>query len=542
MEFAPITTMSIQESARAPMVNDAERLERAEDEICLLRAQLAEADDARRRAEEALRATQRLAGIGSWSWDLATDELVWSDEMYRIHGVEGRHIERLDDYLSLLPASYRQALLARTRRALADHAPYEAEVTLVCADGSIRRGHTRAHVELGDDGRPVRIHGTLADITERKAIESRLSDREAQLRAIVESTPDRITIRDLDGRYLLMNPAAAAEFGLPHEAVVGKLDVELFQEDTVEAMRATDRQVLQEGRTLTYEIVLNTHSCLLGTYLVAKHPYTGPDGRHLGVISIARDISDRVERERLQAAQIDKLRELDRLKSSFVGSVSHELRTPLTMIKGYAEFLADGVAGPLAPLQQDFVTQIELATSRLEAVVDDLLDFARIDAGTFKLAFVDTEVNSQVREVLGGFGPQLAEAGIALTAELPQVPTPARLDAKRFAQVLTNLVSNAIKFTPAGGRVHVRLAVGTDRLRLEVSDTGAGIAEEDLCKLFKRFSRLDNSTTRETTGTGLGLSISKVIVEGHGGTIGVDSEPGSGSTFWFELPMRPLGA
>jgi two-component system phosphate regulon sensor histidine kinase PhoR len=254
------------------------------------------------------------------------------------------------------------------------------------------------------------------------------------------------------------------------------------------------------------------------------------------VISIGRDISDRMEKERLQGEQIARLQELDRMKSAFVGMVSHELRTPLTSIKGYAEFLEDGIGGSLTDPQQEFVTQIARSAHRLEAVVNDLLDFARIDARNFKLHLAEADVAAEVREVLESFGPQLQEAGLVLETFLPGSPLRARVDAQRIAQVVLNLVSNAIKFTGAGGRVFVRLTAVGGRLRCEVMDTGIGIAQEDLPKLFRRFSQLDNRISREAGGTGLGLSISKVIVEGHGGTIGVESEPGRGSTFWFELP------
>ncbi len=234
-------------------------------------------------------------------------------------------------------------------------------------------------------------------------------------------------------------------------------------------------------------------------------------------------------------ASYAQLQALDRLKDDFVNAVSHDLRTPLTSIMGYAEFLEDEFGGPLSPGQAEYVRQIQLASHRLEGLVNDLLDFARLEAGTFQLKLEPAELGPKVREIAESLRPQVEAAHLALELELPDWPVRLPMDAQRIGQVLTNLIHNATKFTPAGGHIRVALRLEGDHVVCEIRDTGIGIAPEDVPKLFQRFSQLSGG--KEKGGTGLGLNISKAIIEAHGGAIGVRSAPNQGSTFWFSLPL-----
>lgn len=235
-------------------------------------------------------------------------------------------------------------------------------------------------------------------------------------------------------------------------------------------------------------------------------------------------------------AEIIRGQELERQRRAFVGAVSHELRTPLTSILGYAELLEDGVAGGLTAGQRSYLANIQGAVKRLEVLVDDLLDEARLDAGTFKLRLADVDLGAKAREVAESLAPQALTREVELRSSVPPAALMVRSDPQRIGQVLTNLVGNAIKFSDRGGVVEIRLRPGDGRVRLEVVDNGIGIAQEDLDKLFLRFSQLPAADERGVGGTGLGLSIAKSIVEAHGGEIGVESEPRVGTVFWFELP------
>jgi PAS domain S-box-containing protein len=264
-------------------------------------------------------------------------------------------------------------------------------------------------------------------------------------------------------------------------------------------------------------------------------------GQPVKLIGASQDITEltRASRELAQRTEeLKRMQELDQLKSNFVHSVSHELRTPLTSILGFAEFLEDELGGPLTPQQREYVAEIEAGTRRLERLVDDLLDFARIEAGTFKLKCQPGDLGVRAREVVASLQPQARQSRLTLSLEVPDEPLPLVMDPQRVGQVLINLINNAIKFTPAEGHITVRVRHAPNQaLRVEVADTGEGIAPADVPRLFKRFSQLDNAHRKG--GSGLGLSISKVLVEAHGGRIGVESRLGVGSTFWFTLPVEP---
>jgi PAS domain S-box-containing protein len=262
-------------------------------------------------------------------------------------------------------------------------------------------------------------------------------------------------------------------------------------------------------------------------------------GRPIAMIGATQDVTERKALEEALRAQNEQLMELDRLKSSFVNSVSHELRTPLTSIMGYAEFLEDEVAGSLSPDQLAFVTQIQRGALRLGNLVDDLLDFARLQSGAFKLQIREVDLPRKLAEALDALYPQAQDARVELSLDLVEEFPHLQGDPERIGQVLTNLIGNAIKFTPPGGRVVVSARVSDDAVRVEVRDTGIGISPRHQAKLFSKFYQIDPSTTREKGGAGLGLSITKALVEAHGGQIGMTSVLGEGSCFWFALPLDP---
>jgi signal transduction histidine kinase len=230
------------------------------------------------------------------------------------------------------------------------------------------------------------------------------------------------------------------------------------------------------------------------------------------------------------------LQEADRHKDEFLGVISHELRTPLNFITGFASLLADEVPGPVNDGQRTYVGKILAGSERMLLLVNDLLDMSRIQAGRLAIERDEVDVGAIVLDVIHSLSPLGDEKGLALSHDL-QIPVAAYLDGARLFQVFSNLLGNAIKFTPEGGRVHVSGRLDGGHVFVAVADTGPGIAEADRPRLFKPFSQLDMSATRHARGAGLGLSICQALVTAQGGTIDVSSRVGEGSTFMVRLPI-----
>jgi signal transduction histidine kinase len=257
-------------------------------------------------------------------------------------------------------------------------------------------------------------------------------------------------------------------------------------------------------------------------------------------------LAEREARRLAEAAQLQlaeqnaQLKELDSLKNEFVGLVSHELRTPLTSISGYLELLEDPETGPLNDDQREFLAIAERNARRLRTLVNDLLFVARLEAGRLDLRLGEVDLAEVVTHAVDSARPRAADRGVALVVET-EGPTVVIGDADRLAQLLDNLVSNAVKFTPRDGSVEARLDLRNGHARVQVIDSGIGIAKEELGHLFDRFYRASTAVTQQVPGTGLGLYIAKAIADAHGGSIEVESEVAGGTTFRVELPLAPEG-
>jgi two-component system phosphate regulon sensor histidine kinase PhoR len=237
----------------------------------------------------------------------------------------------------------------------------------------------------------------------------------------------------------------------------------------------------------------------------------------------------------LALKELERLRQLDELKSEFVSNVSHELRSPISVIKSYVETLLDQVDPSDYQTQREFLTVVNNETDRLAALVSDLLDISRIESGKFEMELSLVALTDIVQGVLRSLGDKSSRHKIAvdIPSDLPDISA----DADKMIQVFLNLLDNAIKFSPDGGNISIKAGVRGKMVRCDISDQGIGIAEMDIPHIFKKFYKVDNSDNYEISGTGLGLSIVKHIIESHRGKISARSKPGKGSTFSISLPL-----
>jgi signal transduction histidine kinase len=257
---------------------------------------------------------------------------------------------------------------------------------------------------------------------------------------------------------------------------------------------------------------------------------------YLSLFPILRRVTRQLEsHNRRLRDDADRLRELDRMKDEFISLVSHELRTPLTSIRGYVELLQED--GRMSDKQQRYLAVVDRNTSRLLDLVSDLLFLAQLDAGKLAFELRPVELDLLVDECVEASQPAADTKGIELVRSTQRLPSPLQGDPARLAQVLDNLVSNALKFTPAGGRVEVRLSAADGVALIEVEDTGLGLAANEQEQLFERFFRSSRASENAIPGTGLGLAIAKTIVERHGGRIRLESTVDVGTTVRVELPL-----
>jgi signal transduction histidine kinase len=269
--------------------------------------------------------------------------------------------------------------------------------------------------------------------------------------------------------------------------------------------------------------------------------------RILGELEEKREELERLN-EQLTASNAElneanaRLRELADIREEFLALTPHDLRSPLTVISGVISFFTSGRLGELSPEQKNMVRMVERNTQTLIELVNDLLDAAKLESGSLQLELADVDLRALVNEVCEPFVQLARERGLALTLEDAHAPVPpVRADHAKLRRVIVNLLSNALKFTPKGGRVSVRAELSGDaEVRIVVADTGVGIAADDLPVLFDKYEQARHRATRGEKGTGLGLYITRQLIELHGGTIRVESEVGKGSTFSFTLPMTRL--
>jgi PAS domain S-box-containing protein len=353
-----------------------------------------------------------------------------------------------------------------------------------------------------------------------------LTEQELQLRHQIEEAPDAILILNLEGHITLFNREAERLSGHQQSDVLGRPFTQLV---CPEYLGQVDQLLSSEPRS---GVLQQAHELQIFDRWGDQVPLeirVSPmekGGRLMGWQIIGRDISER--------------KHLEEMKSQFIATVSHDLRTPLASIMGFSEMLMEGSPGPLTEIQEEFLGIIFESSQRQLALVNDLLDVSKLEAGRLQLEMETVHLPELIWGVMEGIRPLAEKKGVTLKMDVNDGLPRTEGDPRRLERILSNLLSNAVKFTPEGGSVEVAAWQDDGHLKIRVSDTGLGIPPEDLPNLFQPFHRGRNVTKKAIEGTGLGLTIVKALVEAHKGTIEVQSELDKGTTLQFTLPLsRP---
>jgi len=385
---------------------------------------------------------------------------------------------------------------------------------IISANQKISQGDLSISLDLNDDSELKELSESYNFMVKALAIAKELMDeRTDRIKAILESIADAVIAVDNIGRVVMVNSSAEKIFGISPR-VSGRHLIEVIKNYELYGFIYG---CMNTGKPDTTEIKLKSKGRLLRVHAT---PYKDKAGKTLGIVAIVRDITE--------------LRKLEKMRTEFVANVSHELRTPLTSIKGFVETLLDG-AYKDPTISKRFIKIIDDETSRLHRMISELLDLSQLENNKLKLNMKDVDLKEMIDEVHLIFQKRLEKSNISFSQNIPEVLPKVAADPDWLRRIFINLIDNAIKYTPPGGKISIE-AQDTDKyIKVMVADTGIGISEEDLPRVFERFYRVDMARSRQVGGTGLGLSIVKHAIKSLGGDITVESKSGQGTKFVLTL-------
>jgi PAS domain S-box-containing protein len=569
------------ESLARLLIEQTRELEKTHAETLHLLEELHKENEARKENESALyeselrlRKAQHFAHMGSWTWNIKTGQLLWSDEMYNIFGLDKNTFTGvITDVIAQAIHPDDRAEVDRSNLSVIQYGiPIPLEYRIIWPDGTVRTVWAEAGELIRDEkGAPALLSGTVQDITERKQTELALQNQMNFFEQMFSQSSVSTQILDKDGWCERINPKLSEIFGVEPQYMEGKA-YNIFKDEELKrsGIIPTLKKVFQEGQTAEWDVFFDIGVAADSQNIQVKekkqvwyhnwaYPIFDEQQQLSHVIIQHNDITLRKQAEELArqyAAELEqrveqRTADLSRVNSDlaralrasdeFLASMSHELRTPLTGILGLSESMQFQTYGALNERQSQTLKIIEESGHHLLELINDILDLSKIQAGKLELQFSSCSISDICQASLHmakGMAHQKKQ-NLFYTATPEHVFVMA--DGRRLKQILVNLLGNAIKFTPEGGDLglDVQADAAGHLVRLTVWDKGIGIEQEDLPRIFKPFVQLDGGLTRQYPGSGLGLSLVQRLTEMHKGSIEIESLLGQGSRFTISLPWSP---
>ncbi|WP_198320733.1 hybrid sensor histidine kinase/response regulator [Azohydromonas aeria] len=482
-----------------------------------------------------LRLALEAADTGLWTWDPHTDAVAWSAETYRIHRLQPHEFDNTGaSFFALVFREDRARVSATVRAAIAARTLYECEFRIVRPGGELLWVANRGRAVYDADGKPLRMLGTITDISQRKRAEDALRTRERELQTLADNSPDILTRFDRALRHVFVNVAVEKATGRPRAEFLGRSNRELgMPPDQCAVWDAHLQRAFDTGEPGELDFAFEG-PLGLRHYSARFVPEFGAGGEVEHVLGVTRDVTNHRLAE-------EALKEADRQKDEFLATLAHELRNPLAPIRNGLEILRQDPAlqGTAARAAHMMARQL----AHLVRLVDDLLDVSRISRGKVELRRERVALQSVIEHALEASRPLIESNGHALALRVAAEPIRVDGDLTRLAQVVSNLLNNAAKYTPAGGCIELWAGVEAGQAVVRVSDDGIGIAPDMLPRVFDLFAQAEGARHRAQGGLGIGLSLVRRLAEMHGGSIEAQSAgAGRGSVFTLRLPLSQADA
>jgi len=503
-----------------------------------------------RLSQERLQQSQDLANLGNWEWDIKTGELYWSEKICSLYGLPREAMQTTySNFMKSIHSDDREYVQLSITNCIEEGIEYNIEYRVVWPDGSIHWLHEGGDVIRDDSGNPSKMIGVVRDVTNRRVAHELLRESEEKYRLLFELSEDPMwTI--FKGHFIMANKAAAKLLGYENvdelkDTHPSDLSPEYQPDNQWSFDKANEmmsiafnrgyhrfewNQLKKNGEEVPVEISLT------------RIPYQGEDA----LFSVWRDITKRKSAERNLIKAREEAEQSSIAKSNFLSSMSHELRTPMNAIMGFGQLLKMDMDHPLVDDQQESVDEILRASEHLLELINEVLDLTKIESGKFSLEIEPVQVSAVMVEALNLIMPLAENRGIEIKIvrnnqeitfqDMFQQTSAVKADYTRLKQVLLNILSNAVKYNNDNGNITIQCHhFEKNYTRISITDTGDGLTPEQQELLFVPFERLGVEES-SIEGIGIGLVITQSIIELMGGRMGVESFPGEGSTFWFELP------
>lgn len=489
-----------------------------------------------RRSEMLLNETQQLTHSGSWELDITTGKNYWSKETFHIFGIpvteEGPSTNAFD---KLIHPDDRENYLNAIRKALYKGEKSSFDLRIILHSGEIKHIHAIGQPYFDNNGNLTKLHGAVMDITQRKAAEEMIRQKEELLRTFIEYTPAAIAMLDKNMNYIAASNVWLTSYKLNSTPIIGKCHYDIFPEIT-DVWKNYHRRCL-EGEVLSKEE--DSFERIDGRRDWIKweiRPWYEKENEIGGVVMFTEVITDQKDAKEALIKAKEQAEQAAIAKSQFLSTMSHEIRTPMNAVIGYTHLLMQNPR----PDQVNRLRTLKFSAENLLVLINDILDFNKIEAGMIQFEKVDFSVKELISNIKEAMLQKASEKGIQLRLLIDEgLPEAVIGDPVRLGQVITNLVSNAVKFTNKGKVVISAMQSYQDSektgIQFDVMDTGIGIPKEQHKYIFESFTQASSDTTRRYGGTGLGLAITRRLLELQGSSISLKSEPGEGSTFSFEL-------